>query len=72
MNKEKKDHFPWETMDTTTLMIPEELITYHICRLEEDLDSKREKGIKENRAIIVSYLNMISPKKEDESPCSQR
>lgn len=72
MNRDKKEQFPWETMDTTTLMVPEEIITYHICRLEEEQSAKREKGIKENRAIVSSYLNKISPKKEDDLPCSQR
>ncbi len=71
MNEEKKDKFPWEMMDTTTLMLPEELLAYHLYRLNEEKKTKREKGIKDQTALVSSY-RAREIEKEEKSPCFQK
>lgn len=71
MIQEKKD-FPWETMDTIVLMMPEELIAYHLYRLKKENDHKKEKGILENRALLASYIGREKREKEEKSRCFQK
>lgn len=72
MNREKKNNFPWETLDTTAFMMPEELLTYHLFRLFSEKKDKREKGVKENLSLLSSYLQRESSKKEEIERCFQK
>ncbi len=71
MDREKNE-FPWETMDTTVLMMPEELLAYHLYRLKLEETRKREKQIVNNRKTIVSYLVREKIEKEEKSRCFQK
>lgn len=70
VNIEKKDHYPWEALDTTSLMNPEELLTYHLYKLSIMRGNKKEE--KNNRRLIAGYLQKISLKKEESSRCFQK
>lgn len=72
MNTEKKNTYPWETLDTTTLMLPEEIIAYHLYKLKEEERRKRDRGVRENRVIISSYLKRIAKEKEENQTCFQK
>lgn len=70
MTIEKKDNYPWETLDTTSLMNPEELLAYHLYKQSLTQGNKKEE--KNNRQLIAGYLQRISPKKEESTRCFQK
>lgn len=70
MNLDKKDNYPWETLDTTSLMNPEELMTYHLYKLSLTRGNKKEE--KNNRQWIAGYLQKTSQKKEESIKCFQK
>ena len=72
MNSASKNKFPWDTMDTTVIMTPEEIVAYHLYRLRLEQKNKREKGIKDNRNVLRFYLQKEYREKEEDSRCFQK
>lgn len=72
MNIEKNNNFPWDTLETTNLMNPLEVIAFHIYKLTLETEMKKEKNIKKSSMLLASYLESDMVKKEEKLECSQK
>ncbi len=54
--EEKKNKFPWDTLETVSLMLPVELLIYHIYRYELNKRA-RPKLAESDLQILKTYLN---------------
>lgn len=72
MNEEKKGSYPWETLDTTTLFLPEELIAYHIYRLTGESKNKKSGDNSREKRYIKYYLPKGELEEEEVKTCSQK
>lgn len=59
--------YPWESLDTFTLMLPEELLTYYLKKYEEDVKDKRESEANKDLILINEYMEKLGLTKEDEN-----
>lgn len=66
MEQEKKNNFPWETLDTTTIMNPDELLSYLLYMLSLRKNNKRL------MTTLASYAVRDAKKKEETSKCFQK
>ena len=62
----EKNNYPWELLDATTIMIPTELIAYHLRKYEIYLKEKKLKEAKKEIEVIKSYLSKEQTKGERE------
>lgn len=69
MSIEKKNKYPFDTLDTTTIWDPTELIAYHTYRREESKKMKRKKQEQKEVTIIKSYLRENTNKKQEVGKC---
>lgn len=68
---QEKNKYPWELLDTTTIMNPLEILAYHTFLYKE---CKKNMGVKqkeEDLAIISSYLVQEKMKKLEVGKCLQ-
>lgn len=72
MNEEKKGHYPWETLDTTMLFLPEELLAYHIYRLMREAKNKKKNGNSQEKKYIKYYLSKDELETREVKTCSQK
>lgn len=74
MDQENKSNkkYSWELLDTSTLMLPEELITYHLYRYEKALNSKRNNDVNKENQILSGYLQEDKKKEVEVETCFQK
>lgn len=56
MEEEKKNKFPWDTLETMSLMMPTEILVYHIYRFSMN-KSNKTKMAESDLQILKTYLN---------------
>ncbi len=66
--EEKKNKFPWDTLETFILMMPIEVLTYHVYKYN---DKTSKKASETDLQIIKSYL-YEQKKEKSESECLKR
>ncbi len=54
--EEKKNKFLWDTLETLSLMMPAEIIIYHLYRYNMN-KSNRTKMAEKDLQTIISYIN---------------
>ncbi len=66
MNNPPKNEYPWENLETTSLVLPNELLTYYLYKHGLDKKAKRDVQIKESEYFIGHYYkNLIGEKEVD-------
>ena len=56
--------YSWDSLETTTLILPMELLTFYLYKYQLDSKSKKEVQSKEDLYFINYYLNILQIKKE--------
>lgn len=63
--EEEKNRFSWAPLDTSTLMMPIELLVYHLYRYEQNKDAKskqKEKDLQILKTYLIEYEKESSVK----------
>ena len=56
--------YSWESLDTTTLILPTELLTYYLYKYEIDMKMKKGNIQNEDANLISYYRNILNIEKE--------
>lgn len=56
--------YSWESLDTTTLILPTELLTYYLYKYGLDTKSKKENLENEDASLISYYRDILNIEKE--------
>ena len=57
--EELENSYPWDRIDVTFTLIPEELLTYYLYKYKIDVKNKKENLIKEDIGNIKKYKSII-------------
>ena len=57
--EELENSYPWDTIDVTFTLRPEELLTYYLYKYKIDVKNKKENLIKEDIGNIKKYKSII-------------
>ncbi len=71
MDREKKKEYPWETLDTTTIIVPIELLTYHTFKYIEDKSMTTPKQKEKDLEIVSFYYRREKMKELEVEKCFQ-
>jgi len=74
MNQENKTekNYPWELLDASTLLLPEEIITYHLYRYEMAQKNKRSGELSKETQILSNYIQNNKKKEMEVEECFQK
>lgn len=71
MDLEKKNKYPWETLEAYTLFMPIEIIVYHLYRYEHH-KNKASKDATQDYNVAKSYLTKEKMKELGVAKCFQK
>ena len=63
----ENNKYPWELIDTTNLMIPSEILVYHLYRYERLVKNKQIKEAIKEAEIIKSYIDKENKESEEKA-----
>lgn len=64
MNLPPQNSYSWESLETTTLVLPNELLVYYLYKYNLDVKAKKESAIKEDLCLIDYYTKVLQREKE--------
>lgn len=62
--EEFESSFPWDTIDVTFTLRPEELLAYYLYKYKIDVKNKKESHIKEDIGNIKKYKSIVEGSEE--------
>lgn len=62
---EKEEGYSWENLETTTLVLPGELLVYYLYRHGLDTKTKHTEAVKDDTYLINRYAKKLNMQKEE-------
>lgn len=64
--------YSWELLETTCLVLPQELLVYYIYKYNLDKKAKRDSACLADASLIAHYKNILQKQKEVEQSWIQK